>query len=167
MGLLDNSIDEFMRNKFGISTGLLLSGSIAALTFAYVVRFLALSLGAVEVSLGRITNNIDGVAKTLGASHGAILWRVHLPMIRASLLTGAILVFVDVMKELPMTVIMRPFNFETLATQVYQFSAAEQFEQAAPAALAIVASGIIPVILLSIAITKVNFGRRDPLGVNV
>ena len=66
-----------------------------------------------------------------------------------------------------MTVIMRPFNFETLATQVYQFSAAEQFEQAAPAALAIVASGIIPVILLSIAITKVNFGRRDPLGVNV
>ena len=167
MGLLDNSIDEFMRNKFGISTGLLLSGSIAALTFAYVVRFLALSLGAVEVSLGRITNNIDGVAKTLGASHGAILWRVHLPMIRASLLTGAILVFVDVMKELPMTVIMRPFNFETLATQVYQFSAAEQFEQAAPAALTIVASGIIPVILLSIAITKVNFGRRDPLGVNV
>jgi len=165
MGLLDNTIDAFMRDNFNFSTGLLLSGTITALTFAYVVRFLALSLGAVEAGLGRITNNIDEAARTLGASPGTVLWRVHLPVVRASLLTGAILVFVDVMKELPMTVIMRPFNFETLATQVYQYSAAEQFEQAAPAALAIVVVGILPVILLSLAITKSNFGRQDTLEV--
>ena len=167
MGLFDNNIDAFMRNQFDISTGLLLSGTISALTYGYVVRFLALSLGAVDVSLNRVTDQMDGVAKTLGASRSALLWRVHLPMIRASLITGALLVFVDVMKELPMTVIMRPFNFETLATQVYQFSGAEQFEQAAPAALAIVVAGILPVILLSVAITGANFGRREPLGVNI
>ena len=166
MGLFDNTLDGFMRNNFNFSTGLLLSGTITALTIAYVVRFLALSLGAAESGLGRITDSIDGAARTLGASPGSVLWRVHMPIVRISLLTGAILVFVDVMKELPMTVIMRPFNFETLATQVYQFSSAEQFEQAAPAALAIVLTGMMPVILLSLTITKSNWGNKNNLEVN-
>jgi iron(III) transport system permease protein len=149
MAWLDNSIDGIFRAEFGFSTGLILSGTIFALVFGYVVRFLALSVGAVEQSLGRITHSIDGAARTLGASPSNILMKVHLPIIRGSMLTAAILVFVDGMKELPMTVIMRPFNFETLATQVHQFAAAEQFGQAAPSALAIVATGILPVILLS------------------
>jgi iron(III) transport system permease protein len=153
MAWLDNSIDTIARHEFGISTGLILSGTIFALVFGYVVRFLALSVGAIEQSLGRITLNIDGAARTLGASSSNILMKVHLPIIRGSLLTAALLVFVDGMKELPMTVIMRPFNFETLATQVHQFAAAEQFGQASPPALAIVATGILPVILLSHAIT--------------
>jgi iron(III) transport system permease protein len=153
MAWLDNSIDAIVRQEFGVSTGLILSGTIFALVFGYVVRFLALSVGAIEQSLGRITHNIDGAARTLGASPSKILMKVHLPIIRGSMLTAAILVFVDGMKELPMTVIMRPFNFETLATQVHQFAAAEQFGQAAPPALAIVATGILPVILLSLAIT--------------
>jgi len=153
MAWLDNSIDTIARHEFGISTGLILSGTIFALVFGYVVRFLALSVGAIEQSLGRITLNIDGAARTLGASSSNILMKVHLPIIRGSLLTAALLVFVDGMKELPMTVIMRPFNFETLATQVHQFAAAEQFGQASLPALAIVATGILPVILLSHAIT--------------
>ncbi len=153
MGWLDNSIDALARQGFGISTGLILSGTIFALVFGYVVRFLALSVGAIEQSLGRITHNIDGAARTLGASPSKILRKVHLPIIRGSMLTAALLVFVDGMKELPMTVIMRPFNFETLATQVHQFAAAEQFGQAAPPALAIVVTGILPVILLSLAIS--------------
>ena len=161
MAWFDNQLDGFLRDAFDISSGLLLSGTIAALTFAYVVRFLALSLGAVETSLGRITANIDGAARALGATPGQALIKVHLPIIRASLLTAAILVFVDGMKELPMTTVMRPFNFETLATQVHQFASAEQFEQAAPAALAIVAVGIIPVIFLSLAMNRAVYGRDD------
>jgi iron(III) transport system permease protein len=153
MGWLDNSIDAFARQEFGFSTGLILSGTIFALVFGYVVRFLALSVGTIEQSLGRVTHNIDGVARTLGASPRKILMKVHLPIIRSSMLTAALLVFVDGMKELPMTIIMRPFNFETLATQVHQFAAAEQFSQASSPALAIVITGILPVILLSMAIS--------------
>jgi iron(III) transport system permease protein len=154
MAWLDNSIDALARQQFGTSTGLILSGTIFALVFGYVVRFLALSVGAIEQSLGRITHNIDGAARTLGASPGKILMKVHLPIIRGSMLTAALLVFVDGMKELPMTIIMRPFNFETLATQVHQFTAAEQFSQASSPALAIVITGILPVILLSMAISN-------------
>ncbi|MBT4937777.1 MAG: iron ABC transporter permease [Rhodospirillaceae bacterium] len=161
MAWLDNSIDALARQEFGVSTGLIMSGTIFALVFGYVVRFLALSVGAIEQSLGRITQNIDGVARTLGASPSNILLKVHLPIIRGSMLTAALLVFVDGMKELPMTVIMRPFNFETLATQVHQFAAAEQFGQAAPPALAIVVTGILPVILLSLAITHSRILSAD------
>lgn len=149
---LDNSVDAFFEANFGISTGLILSGTIAAVTFGYVVRFLALSLGSVETGLERVTPNIDGAARTLGHSPASVLTRIHIPMLRSSLLTAVLLVFVDSMKELPMTLILRPFNFETLATQVHQFAKAEQFEAAAPGALAIVAVGILPVILLSRAI---------------
>lgn len=146
---IDNSIDGVARSYLGFSTGLLLSGTIVAVTFGYVSRFLALSLGAVESGLGRITPNIDGAARTLGHSPLRVLRRIHVPMMRGSMLIAVILVFVDGMKELPMTLILRPFNFETLATQVQQFAKAEQFADAAPGALAIVAVGILPVILLS------------------
>ena len=156
---LDNSIDAFMVNTFGVSTGLLFSGSIAAVTVGYLVRFLALSFGTVEASLGKITPNMEGAARSLGHGPGSTLRRVHVPLMKGSVLTAGMLVFVDCMKELPMTVILRPFNFETLATFVHQFASDEQLEEASIGALAIVLSGIIPVILLSYAIARSRPGQ--------
>ena len=159
LGAIDNGIDGFMRDTFGISTGLLLSGSITAVTFGYLVRFLALSFGTVEASLGKITPSMDGAARSLG--HGALstLRRVHLPLIRGSMLTAAMLVFVDSMKELPLTVILRPFNFHTLATFVHQYASDEQLGEASLAALSIVGFGILPVIVLSIAVARSRPGH--------
>lgn len=145
----DNWFDGIARQTLGLSTGLLLSGTIAAVTYGYLVRFLALSFGTVEASLGKITPSMDGAARTLGAGPTETLGRVHLPIMRSSVLTAALLVFVDVMKELPMTVILRPFNFETLATFVHQYASDEMLAESSMAALAIVAAGIVPVILLS------------------
>ncbi|MFK7962928.1 MAG: ABC transporter permease [Burkholderiaceae bacterium] len=150
LGAFDNSTDAFFRSAFGISTGLLLSGTLVAVTFGYVVRFVALSFGAAEASLSKISHSMDGAARTLGAGPMGTLRRLHFPIIRASLLAGTMLVFVDGMKELPMTVILRPFNFETLATFVHQYASDELLEEAALGAISIVGVGIIPVILLSI-----------------
>ena len=144
-GALDNGVDAWMRATFGISTGLLLSGTIFALLFAYVVRFLALSFNSVEAGLGRITPSMDGAARTLGQGPLGVLRRVHLPLVRGSLLTGALLVFVDTLKELPATLIVRPFNFDTLAVRVYLLASDERLAEAATAALTIVAVGIVPV----------------------
>jgi iron(III) transport system permease protein len=149
IGAFDNALDAFMRRSFGISTGLLISGSIGALMIAYVVRFLAVSLGAAESGLGKVTPNVDMAARTLGQGPLATLLRVHLPLIRGSVLTGAVLVFVDTMKELPATLILRPFNFDTLATFVYQYASDELLEECSLAALTIVVAGIVPVILLN------------------
>ena len=148
---LDNTIDAFMRTYFNAPTGLLFSGTLYALIFACTVRFLALSFGSLEAGLTKITPNMDAVARSLGHRPGGVLARVHLPLLRSSVLTGAMLVFVDAMKELPMTLILRPFNFNTLATHVYEYASYEAFEQAAPAALAIVAAGLAPVICLSLS----------------
>ncbi len=145
----DNAVDGLMRKTFGVSTGLVLSGTLFALLFAYVVRFLALSLGTIEAGLARITTGMDGAARTLGLGPGRTLAAVHLPMMKGSILTAAILVFVDGMKELPMTMLLRPFNFDTLATYVHQFASSELLEECALGALAIVAAGILPVIALS------------------
>ena len=158
---IDNSVDGFMRDTFGVSTGLLLSGTIAAVTFGYLVRFLALALGTVEAGLGKVTPNMDGAARSLGHGPFATLRRVHLPLVRSSLLTAAMLVFVDCMKELPMTVILQPFNFQTLATFVHQYASDEQLGEASLAALAIVAAGIVPVVLLSRAIARSRPGQTD------
>jgi len=156
---LDNLVDATMRAGFGVSTGLILSGTVFALLFAYLVRFLALSLGSVDASLQRVTRNIDGAARSLGHGPWRTLWRVHLPMIRGGVLTAALLVFVDVMKELPATLLLRPFNFSTLATRVFEFASEEMFEETGLWALSIVAAGILPVLVLSYAI-----GRSRPGG---
>jgi len=149
IGRLDNAIDGWMRATFGISTGLLLSGTIAALIFAYLVRFLAVSFGTVESSLSKIKPNLDDAARSLGHSPTSTLLRVHASMMGGGLLTAAMLVFVDVMKELPATLIIRPFNFDTLAIRVYNLASDERLAEAAAPALAIVLVGIIPVIFLS------------------
>ncbi|MEN8170871.1 MAG: iron ABC transporter permease [Pseudomonadota bacterium] len=153
-GWFDNTLDSWMREQFAISTGLLLSGTIAALLFAYLVRFLAVSLHAVETGLERITPSMDEAARAMGERPLGILGRIHIPMLKGSLLTALLLVFVDVLKELPATLILRPFNFNTLAVRAYELAADERLADAASAALAIVIAGLIPVILLSRSISQ-------------
>ncbi|HEY5789173.1 MAG TPA: iron ABC transporter permease [Gammaproteobacteria bacterium] len=153
-GWLDNAVDAWARAEFGRSTGLLLSGTLFALLFAYQVRFLAVALQTVEAGLGRIKPAMDESARMLGYAPRSILRRVHLPMLRGSLLTAILLVFVDVMKELPATLIMRPFNFNTLAVRAYELASDERLAEAAGPALAIVVAGLLPVILLSRSITR-------------
>ncbi len=148
-----------MRETFGISTGLLLSGTIVALLFAYLVRFLAISFNTVEASLAKVTPNMDSAARTLGARPWKTLLNVHAPMMWGSLLTAGLLVFVDVMKELPATLIMRPFDFNTLAVRTFELASDEQLAEAAGPALAIVMVGIIPVVLLSAAIARARPGQ--------
>ena len=145
----DNALDAFMRDHFGVSTGLLLSGSIAAIIFAYVVRFLAVSFGAIESGLQKVTPNVAAAARTLGRGPLAAFREVHLPLLRPALVSAALLVFVDCMKELPATLILRPFDFETLATTVFMLASLDQLEESALPALTIVAAGLLPVILLS------------------
>jgi iron(III) transport system permease protein len=148
LGALDNRVDAFMRASFGLSTGLVLTGSLFAVTLAYVIRFLAVALGALESGMSRISPNLDAAARALGETPLSALRRVHLPLLTPALASGALLVFVDSMKELPATLLMRPFNFETLATHVYALAALEQFEEASLGALMIVMAGLIPVLLL-------------------
>ncbi len=154
IGAFDNAVDDYMRANFGISTGLLISGGIGALLIAYTVRFLAISLGAAEAGLAKVTPNVDMAARTLGRGPLATLLSVHIPLIRSSVLTGAVLVFVDTMKELPATLVLRPFNFDTLATFVYQYASSEQLEECSLAALTIVAAGILPVALVNHMIAR-------------
>ena len=152
LAALDNAIDALSTSTLGINTGLLLSGTLIAVTYGYVVRFLALPLGTMEAGLGRIKPSMDDAARTLGLKSGRLLARIHVPLLRGSLLAAMLLVFVDGMKELPMTVALRPFNYDTLATFVYQYASDELLEESAFAALSIVAVGILPVILLSRAL---------------
>lgn len=155
----DAILNTFTQSIFGIPTELLLSGSIIAVTYGYLVRFLALSYGTAESSLSKITPNMDGAARTLGLGPTKTLMRVHFPMLKGSVLTAAMLVFVDCMKELPMTLLLRPFNYGTLATHVHQFASDELLEESALGALAIVVTGILPVILLSATIRNTRPGH--------
>ncbi len=156
----DNALDGWLRASFGISSGLLLTGSIAALVFAYLVRFLAVSLNTVDSGLEKIRPSMDDAARALGARPLGTLARVHAPMMWPSLLTAGLVVFVDVMKELPATLVMRPFDFDTLAVQAHNFAADERLTEAATPALTIVAVGIPPVILLSRAIARGRPGGK-------
>ncbi len=133
---------------FGGKPTAILGGTIFALVAALCVRFLALAYGTIDAGLQRVTPNMDDAARMLGASPGAALLRVHLPLLKGSWLTAAALVFVDSMKELPMTLLLRPFNYETLASHVYQLASDERLEASALSALAIVVVGIGPVLFL-------------------
>jgi iron(III) transport system permease protein len=146
--IFDNALDAWMRARFGVSTGLLLSGTIAALVFAYLVRFLGVALSAVESGLTRIRPSLFAAARVLGRTPGQAVREVELPLARGALLTAAVLVFVDTMKELPATLIVRPFDFDTLAVRVHNLASDERLAEAATAALLIVAVGLLPVIAL-------------------
>jgi iron(III) transport system permease protein len=144
----DNAFDAWMRATFDISTGLLITGSIWLLIAAYLVRFLAAALGAYEGGQAMVHANMDAAARSLGQTPLGTLRRVHLPILAPSLLTALLIVFVDVMKELPATLIMRPFNYDTLAVQAYRLASDERLEGAAVPSLVIVAMGLLPVILI-------------------
>ncbi len=154
VGGFDNAFDSWMRSTFNISTGLLFSGTIATLIFAYLVRFLAVAFGTIESSLNQISPNLDDASRSLGYTPTNTLFEIHVPMMWRGLLTAAILVFVDVMKELSATIVIRPFNFDTLAIRVYQYASDERLVEASAPALAIILVGIIPTILLSLRIAK-------------
>lgn len=158
LAAIDNTIDGWTRSALGLSTGLILSGSLFAVTLALVIRFLAVALSTVESGLERISPNIDAAARTLGAGSTSALRRIHLPMLKPAIGAAALLVFVDAMKELPATLLLRPFNFETLATWVYGLTAAEQLEEASIGAIAIIIIGLVPVLLLHRAIATGRSG---------
>ena len=146
---LDHMLSGWIESSFGISTGLILTGGIVALVYAYLVRFLAVALQSVEAGLTKITPVMDDAARSLGATPSGILARVHLPLLMPSVMTAALMVFVDVMKELPATFMMRPFNFDTLAVHAYNLASDERLSELAAPALTIVAVGVVPLILLS------------------
>ena len=163
----DNALDAFMEAQLGIDTGLLITGSIALLVVAYMVRFMAAALSAYDAGLSTINPNVDAVARTLGRTPRAMLMGVHLPILRPSILTALLIVFVDVMKELPATLIMRPFNFDTLAVQAHRLASDERLAEAAVPSLVIAAVGLLPVAVLCWGLGRDSMtGRRfvpDPV----
>jgi len=154
----DNTLDSYMREQFDISTGLLLSGTLFAVMFAYLVRFLAVSIQSVESGLVKIKPSMDEAARSLGRKPTDILFNVHLPLMKGSVLTALLIVFVDVMKELPATLILRPFNFNTLAVRAFELASDERLADSSSAALMIVVVGLLPVILLSKSIASSRAG---------
>lgn len=153
-GLLDNALDAWLRAHLGVSSGLLLSGTVAALVFAYLVRFLGVALSSVESGLARLKPSFQAAARSLGAGPAGAVWRVELPLSRGALLTAGILVFVDTMKELPATLIVRPFDFDTLAVRVYNLAADERLSEASTSALLILMVGLLPVAVLARAMRR-------------
>ena len=130
-------------------SGLLIMGSATGLVIAYAIRFLAIPAGSIEAGLTRIPPSLEQASRLLGESAAGTLRRVHLPLLRPALAASALLVFVDAMKELPATLLLRPLNFDTLATWLYAEAARGTYEEGAVAALAIVLAGLVPVILLA------------------
>ena len=153
---LDNLIANLVKEFYDVRINLLLTGSGFALIYAYSCRFLAVSVGQIEAGFGKITSNLDMASRTLGQNTRQTLVKINIPLLKPVLISAALLVFVDCMKELPATLLLRPFNFETLATTVYAYASREVFEESALPALTIVLVGLIPVILLARSSTK-NF----------
>ncbi|MDO9314758.1 MAG: iron ABC transporter permease [Burkholderiaceae bacterium] len=145
---LDNALAQALHTNFGWNTGLLFTGTIAALVFACLVRFMTAALQTVDSALHRVTPHMDDAARSLGLTPARTLRRVHLPLLHRGLLTAGLLVFIDVMKELPATLVMRPFNFDTLATQAYTLASDERLAEASTATITIVAVGLLPLIVL-------------------
>ena len=151
---LDHRIIDLVKHYSGERVGLLFSGTLVALLFAYSVRFMAVSLGAVQNGLGKIKPSMDMAGRSLGMSPFKVLVRVHVPLLKGSVLTAMLIVFVDVLKELPATLVLRPFNFNTLAVRAFELASDERLVDAAPASLMIVLVGLVPVILLSRSISS-------------
>lgn len=161
LGKLDNALANWIHEQFGVKTGLLLTGSMIALIYAYVVRFLAVAFQTAEAGLTRVTPSMDDAARSLGYSPWSTLLRVHMPIISGSLATAALLVFVDVMKELPATFAMRPFNFDTLAVEAYNLAKDERIAEAALPSLVMVGIALLPLILLSRQIARSSFNKSS------
>jgi iron(III) transport system permease protein len=147
--LVDDAINGLARTFGGRGVGLMLAGSAAALVIVYVIRFLAIAIGFAQAASARISTELDDVARLLGAGAGTLARTIHLPLAAPAIWGAALLVFVDCLKELPATLLLRPLNVETLATYIYQFATRGSFEQGSLAALIIVAVGILPVVRIT------------------
>lgn len=151
---IDRAFAAFANKSLDFSPGLVLTGSIAGLVFAYVARFLTAAFNATHSGLEKIHPTLDAAARSLGAAPKRVLSAIHVPLLRGALASAALIVFIDVMKELPATLLLRPFNFETLATRTYRLASDERLAEASTAALAIVAFGLVPTILLSLSLFR-------------
>jgi iron(III) transport system permease protein len=149
LSFLDHRINDLFEWFGQEGPGLILSGTLFAMVVGYVVRFVAIAIGSIESSFNKVTPSLDMVSTTLGLSPMQMLIRVHLPLVRKGCFAAALLVFIESMKELPAALLLRPFNFETLATYVYQYVSDEQLEHGALAAIVIVVVGLIPLIFLN------------------
>jgi len=154
LGRFDNWMAAWLDETFGMKVGLILTGTIVALVFAYLVRFLAVALQTMEAGLARVTPSMEDAARSLGATPGETLARVHAPLLAPSLLTAGLLVFVDVMKELPATFALRPFNFDTLAVAAYHLAKDERLAEAAVPSLMIVLVGLLPLVAVTRRIVR-------------
>ena len=156
---VDRRLAAIRRLLFGGSGGLLLSGSPAAMLYGYQTRFLAVALQLLRAGMSRIRPSFEDAGRTLGATPWQLLRRLHFPLLRTTLLAAVILVFVDVIKELPATLILRPFGYETLAVRVYQLASDERLSEASTGALAMVVLGMLPVAFLSRTMDRAGAGR--------
>ncbi len=145
----DNRVADLIVSLGAPDPGLLLTGSAAAIVLAYFVRFFAIGQGATDAAMGRVSPSLPMAARALGRTAGGTLGAVYLPLMRGSLATALLLVFVDAVKELPATLLLRPFNYDTLATRVYEQASLERIGDAAPAALLVTAAGVIAVAALA------------------
>ncbi|MDC4203596.1 MAG: ABC transporter permease subunit [Candidatus Manganitrophus sp.] len=153
---IDKQMIGWIQIFFGIEIGFILSGTLAAMLLAYLIRFLAVAHGAVDSAMNRITPSLDETARCLGVSGIPLLRKVYLPLLRGGLLTAALLVFVDVMKEMPITLMTRPFGWDTLSVRIFEMTSEGQWERAALPAVALVLTGFIPILLLS------RYSSREP-----
>lgn len=151
---LDGLIKNILGQYFDITVGLIFSGTMIAIIYAYVIRFLTISYGTIESGFTSLNPNITAASRVLGQSKYSTLVKIQLPIIKPALIMSALLVFVDSMKELPATLILRPFNFDTLATHVYTYASLSQIEEAALPAITIVIAGLIPIILINRELVK-------------
>jgi iron(III) transport system permease protein len=156
---IDEAINAMAHLLTGSYVGLVLAGSSAAVVCAYVVRFLAIATGFAQAGLARISPELDDAARTAGTRPAGLIRAIHLPLLRPALWGAALLVFVDCLKELPATLLLRPLNVETLSTYIYQFATRGNFEEGSLAALLIVLVGIVPVIWM---IRHAENSRPDP-----
>ena len=146
---VDNRLVDLAATFFGIKTGPILGGTLFVMALALMVRFMAAGFNSIDSSMGRITRSIDEVSRIMGLKGIGILLRVHLPMLRTGVITAFILVFVDVMKEMPITLMTRPFGWDTLSVKIYELTSEGEWDRAALPALALVAAGLLPVIMLT------------------
>ncbi len=140
---LDNQLADIFNN------GRIFQGALVVMLLAYLIRFLALNFNSIEAAMLRVTRSTEEAARSLGLDSKRVLWRVHLPMLKGAIFTGALLVFVDVMKEMPITLMTRPFGWDTLATRIFEMTSEGQWEQAATPALTLIVAGLIPIVWLS------------------
>jgi len=148
LSFFDRSLSQFLQKYIDDFSGLLITGSVAVLIFVYIARFLTAAYNSSQMGISTVHYNLDAAARSLGATPQQVLKKIHIPLLRPAILSGFLLVFIDVLKELPATLILRPFNFETLATRVYRLASDERLSEASTAAISIILLSLVPIFLI-------------------